>query len=103
MCKTQTCNSFIFELCNWEAVWKCCRRAQKWKNNNGAESDDNKVDLSDAAMPSPNWKNTITAFSRGYIIVQLSWKKDPILWSSEVSKKALNACAALGMMLENCC
>jgi hypothetical protein len=61
------------------------------------------VDLSDEAMPPSSWKNTITVYHSGWVIIRLSWSGDVIAWGSDTSKKALNACSALCLLMENCC
>lgn len=60
------------------------------------------VDLSDDAMPSDAWINKVTVYARGTVIIRLSWD-NRITWSQEVQAKALNACKAICLMLQNCC
>lgn len=61
------------------------------------------LNLSEAAMPSSSWKIKVTVYARGNVIIQLSWKDEPIAWSEAVCNRALNACRAVCMLLENCC
>ena len=93
------CNSDVFQILSWPAIWACCRDVVQWKEPSVSE-----VDLSDEAMPTEDWVNTVTTYSRGCVIIRLSWQeKKPITWTEDTQKQAVNACAAICLLLENCC
>ena len=96
----QMCNSDVFQILSWPAIWACCREVVQWKGEEAL----NEVDLSDEAMPTEDWVNTVTTYSRGCVIIRLSWQeKKPVVWTDETKKQAVNACAAICLLLRNCC
>ncbi len=95
----QMCMCELFRIHGWDALWQCCKEVQSW-DPEGCESA--KLDLSDEAMPSPDWKNKVTVYARGTVILRLSWDK-PIQWNPAVQQKALNACRAICTLIRNCC
>ena len=99
------CNCEIFQLVGWDAIWSCCRDAQRWHSfpQRGLEgaTEQQQVKLSDEWMPSPTWKNTVTVYAKGNVIIRLSHKQR-VVWTQHTSDFAINACAAICMFVENC-
>lgn len=93
------CMCELFRLHDWAALWKCCREVKSWATTSTTTD---RVDLSDEAMPSPDWRNKVTVYARGTVIIRLSWDK-PISWNPRVQIRAANACKAICMLIGNCC
>ena len=39
---------------------------------------------------------------QGHVIIRLSWGQ-PVSWTQHTRDQAINSCAAICMLLENCC
>ena len=96
----------------WAGLWKCASdiraAATAAADGGGGEGGEcgshasSEPDLSDQALPSDEWNNTVTVTARGAVIVRLSWSK-PLEWDQAVAAKALNACNVICLVIENCC
>lgn len=110
----ENCNNEIFQITNgWGALWACCRDIVAARSCGGDSSATSAVDLSDEAMPpGEHWKNTVTVYARGTVIIRISWKKS-ILWrdddcdcrgkGSMMQGRVLNACKAICLLVGECC
>jgi hypothetical protein len=99
----QECNAEIMSIKGWPALWKCASdiRGAAAAAGGGSHAS-SELDLSDQALPSHEWNNTVTITARGAVIVRLSWSK-PLEWDQAVAAKALNACNVICLAIENCC
>lgn len=93
-------NAERLKVLGWGALWACAIeidasfRSPKW----GAAG----LDLSIEMAPPESWQNNISITSKGCIITRLSWG-DPIVWTEETSRMALNACNVLAYVIQHCC
>jgi hypothetical protein len=93
-------NAERIKVLGWSALWACANeidasfRSPKWTAAG--------LDLSTKVVPPDSWQNNISITAKGCIITRLSWG-DPIVWTEETSRMALNACNVLAYVIQHCC
>lgn len=94
-------NAERLKVLGWSALWACANeidasfRSPHWASGGC-------LDLSIGMVPPESWQNNISLTSKGCIITRLSWG-DPIVWTEETSRMALNACNVLAYVIQHCC
>lgn len=96
------CNTEIFSIHDWEAVYKKCTHCDARSNVIPASSADVLHMTASDLQELSSWNNTITVTAKGAVILRFSWEK-PIRWTGSHAALALRASKLACALIENCC